>query len=161
MTGNTITSFSVALCLVCLWITATRLLNFLTESSQCYREATRVEDNDCAALKDCIHRAKFVVEDAKVSSYKALRLILLSSVFSVAGMQEGGYISAVGILWYLETMAEDVSAGSYMSFFPQVLQHRPTRYWCVCYLLSGGLGVAMYMVIAGGYMVLLRSLLFT
>ena len=100
------------------------------------------------------------MEDAKVSFYKALRLILLSAVFSVAGMQVGGYISAVGILWYLETMAEDVSAGSYMSFFPQVLQHRPTRYWCVCYLLSGGLGVAMYMVIAGGYMILLRSLLF-
>lgn len=100
------------------------------------------------------------MEDAKVSSYKALRLILLSAVFSVAGMQVGGYISAVGILWYLETMAEDVSAGSYMSFFPQVLQSRPTRHWCVCYLLSGGLGVAMYMVIAGGYMILLRSLLF-
>lgn len=93
MAENTITSFFVALCLVCLWITATQLLNFLTESSQCYREATRVEDNDCATLKDCIHRAKFVVEDAKVSSYKALRLILLSAVFSVAGMQEGGYIA--------------------------------------------------------------------
>lgn len=105
MAENTITSFFVALCLVCLWITATQLLNFLTESSKCYREATRVEDNDCATLKDCIHRAKFVVEDAKVSSYKALRLILLSAVFSVAGMQVGGYISAVGILWYLETMA--------------------------------------------------------
>ena len=118
MAENTITSFFVALCLVCLWITATQLLNFLTESSQCYREATRVEDNDCATLKDCIHRAKFVVEDAKVSSYKALRLILLSAVFSVAGMQVGGYISAVGILWYLETMAENVSAGSYMSCFP-------------------------------------------
>lgn len=91
MAENTITSSFVALCLVCLWITATQLLNFLTESSQCYREATRVEDNDCATLKDCIHRAKFVVEDAKVSSYKALRLILLSAVFSVAGMQEGGY----------------------------------------------------------------------
>lgn len=160
MTGNTITSFFVALCLVCLWITATRLLNFLTESSQCYREATRVEDNDCATLKDCIHRAKFVVEDTKRSSHKALRLILFSAVLSVAGMKVGGYISAVGILWYLETMAEDVSASSYTSFFPQVLQHKPTRYWCVCYLLSGGLDVAMYMVIAGGYMVLLRSLLF-
>lgn len=161
MTGNTITSFSVALCLVCLWITATRLLNFLTESSKCYREATRVEDNGCATIKDCIRRAKFIEEDTKRSSHKVLRLILFSAVFSVAGMQVGSYIGAVGILWYLETMAEDVSAGSYMSFFPQVLQHRPTRYWCVCYLLSGGLGVAMYMVIAGGYMVLLRSLLFT
>lgn len=160
MTGNTITSFFVALCLVCLWITATRLLNFLTESSQCYREATRVEDNGCATIKDCIRRAKFIEEDTKRSSHKALRLILFSAVLSVAGMKVGGYISAVGILWYLETMAEDVSAGSYMSFFPQVLQSRPTRHWCVCYLLSGGLGVAMYMVIAGGYMILLRSLLF-
>lgn len=160
MAENTITSFFVALCLVCLWITAMQLLNFLTESSKCYREATRVEDNGCATIKDCIHRAKFVVEDAKVSSYKALRLILFSAVFSVAGMQVGSYIGAVGILWYLETMAEDVSAGSYMSFFPQVLQSRPTRHWCVCYLLSGGLGVAMYMVIAGGYMILLRSLFF-
>lgn len=158
MTGNTITSFFVALCLVCLWITATRLLNFLTESSQCYREATRVEDNGCATIKDCIRRAKFIEEDTKRSSHKALRLILFSAVFSVAGMQVGSYIGAVGILWYLETMAEDVSAGSYMSFFPQVLQSRPTRHWCVCYLLSGGLGVAMYMVIAGGYMILLRSL---
>lgn len=161
MAENTITSFFVALCLVCLWITATQLLNFLTESSQCYREATRVEDNGCATIKDCIRRAKFIEEDTKRSSHKALRLILFSAVFSVAGMQVGSYIGAVGILWYLETMAEDVSAGSYMSFFPQVLQHRPTRYGCVCYLLSGGLGVAMYMVIAGGYMVLLRSLLFT
>lgn len=160
MTGNTITSFFMALCLVCLWITATRLLSFLTESSQCYREATRVEDNGCATIKDCIRRAKFIEEDTKRSSHKALRLILFSAVFSVAGMQVGSYIGAVGILWYLETMAEDVSAGSYMSFFPQVLQHRPTRHWCVCYLLSGGLGVAMYMVIAGGYMILLRSLLF-
>lgn len=160
MAENTITSFFVALCLVCLWITATRLLGFLTESSQCYREATRVEDNGCATLKDCIRRAKFIEEDAKRSSHKALRLILFSAVLSVAGMQVGNYISAVGILWYLDTMTEDVSAGSYMSFFPQVLQHRPTRYWCVCYLLSGGLGVAMYMVIAGGYMILLRSLLF-
>lgn len=160
MTGNTITSFSVALCLVCLWITATRLLNFLTESSKSYREATRVEDNGCATIKDCIRRAKFIEEDTKRSSHKVLRLILFSAVFSVAGMQVGSYIGAVGILWYLETMAEDVSAGSYMSFFPQVLQHRPTRHWCVCYLLSGGLGVAMYMVIAGGYMILLRSLLF-
>lgn len=160
MTGNTITSFSVALCLVCLWITAIQLLNFLTESSQCYREATRVEDNGCATIKDCIRRAKFIEEDTKRSSHKALRLILFSAVFSVAGMQVGSYIGAVGILWYLETMAEDVSAGSYMSFFPQVLQSRPTRHWCVCYLLSGGLGVAMYMVIAGGYMILLRSLLF-
>lgn len=161
MAENTITSFFAALCLVCLWITATRLLDFLTESSQCYREAIRVEDNGCATLKDCIHRAKFIEEDAKRSSHKALRLILFSAVLSVAGRQVGGYISAVGILWYFETMAEDVSAGSYMSFFPQVLQHRPTRYWCVCYLLSGGLGVAMYMVIAGGYMIMLRSLLFT
>lgn len=161
MAENTITSFFVALCLVCLWITAIQLLNFLTESSQCYREATRVEDNGCATIKDCIRRAKFIEEDTKRSSHKALRLILFSAVFSVAGMQVGSYIGAVGILWYLETMAEDVSAGSYMSFFPQVLQSRPTRHWCVCYLLSGGLGVAMYMVIAGGYMVLLRSLLFT
>lgn len=161
MAENTITSFFVALCLVCLWITAMQLLNFLTESSQCYREATRVEDNGCATIKDCIRRAKFIEEDTKRSSHKALRLILFSAVFSVAGMQVGSYIGAVGILWYLETMAEDVSAGSYMSFFPQVLQSRPTRHWCVCYLLSGGLGVAMYMVIAGGYMVLLRSLLFT
>jgi len=160
MEENTITSFFVALCLVCLWITAMQLLNFLTESSQCYREATRVEDNGCATIKDCIRRAKFIEEDTKRSSHKALRLILFSAVFSVAGMQVGSYIGAVGILWYLETMAEDVSAGSYMSFFPQVLQSRPTRHWCVCYLLSGGLGVAMYMVIAGGYMILLRSLLF-
>jgi hypothetical protein len=160
MAENTITSFFVALCLVCLWITAIQLLNFLTESSQCYREATRVEDNGCATIKDCIRRAKFIEEDTKRSSHKALRLILFSAVFSVAGMQVGSYIGAVGILWYLETMAEDVSAGSYMSFFPQVLQSRPTRHWCVCYLLSGGLGVAMYMVIAGGYMILLRSLLF-
>mgnify|MGYP000903662164 FL=1 len=160
MAENTITSFFVALCLVCLWITAMQLLNFLTESSQCYREATRVEDNGCATIKDCIRRAKFIEEDTKRSSHKALRLILFSAVFSVAGMQVGSYIGAVGILWYLETMAEDVSAGSYMSFFPQVLQSRPTRHWCVCYLLSGGLGVAMYMVIAGGYMILLRSLLF-
>lgn len=109
---------------------------------------------------DCIRRAKFIEEDTKRSSHKALRLILFSAVFSVAGMQVGSYIGAVGILWYLETMAEDVSAGSYMSFFPQVLQSRPTRHWCVCYLLSGRLGVAMYMVIAGGYMILLRSLLF-
>lgn len=36
MAENTITSFFVALCLVCLWITAIQLLNFLTESSQCY-----------------------------------------------------------------------------------------------------------------------------
>lgn len=158
MTGNTITSFFVALCLVCLWITATWLLNFLTESSKCYREATRVEDNGCATIKDCIRRAKFIEEDTKRSSHKALRLILFSAVFSVAGMQVGSYIGAVGILWYLETMAEDVSAGSYMSFFPQVLQSRPTRHWCVCYLLSGKLGVAMYMVIAGRYMILLRSL---
>lgn len=119
-----------------------------------------MEDNGCATIKDCIRRAKFIEEDTKRSSHKALRLILFSAVFSVAGMQVGSYIGAVGILWYLETMAEDVSAGSYMSFFPQVLQHRPTRHWCVCYLLSGGLGVAMYMVIAGGYMILLRSLLF-
>lgn len=161
MAENTITSFFVALCLVCLWITAMQLLNFLTESSKCYREATRVKDNGCATIKDCIRRAKFIEEDTKRSSHKVLRLILFSAVFSVAGMQVGSYIGAVGILWYLETMAEDVSAGSYMSFFPQVLQHRHTRYWCVCYLLSGGLGVAMYMVIAGGYMVLLRSLLFT
>lgn len=160
MAENTITSFFVALCFVCLWITAMQLLNFLTESSQCYREATRVEDNGCATIKDCIRRAKFIEEDTKRSSHKALRLILFSAVFSVAGMQMGSYIGAVGILWYLETMAEDVSAGSYMSFFPQVLQSRPTRHWCVCYLLSGGLGVAMYMVIAGGYMILLRSLLF-
>lgn len=160
MAENTITSFFVALCLVCLWITAMQLLNFLTESSQCYREATRVEDNGCATIKDCIRRAKFIEEDTKRSSHKALRLILFSAVFSVAGMQVGSYIGAVGTLWYLETMAEDVSAGSYMSFFPQVLQSRPTRHWCVCYLLSGGLGVAMYMVIAGGYMILLRSLLF-
>ena len=160
MAENTITSFFVALYLVCLWITAMQLLNFLTESSQCYREATRVEDNGCATIKDCIRRAKFIEEDTKRSSHKALRLILFSAVFSVAGMQVGSYIGAVGILWYLETMAEDVSAGSYMSFFPQVLQSRPTRHWCVCYLLSGGLGVAMYMVIAGGYMILLRSLLF-
>lgn len=160
MAENTITAFFVALCLVCLWITAMQLLNFLTESSQCYREATRVEDNGCATIKDCIRRAKFIEEDTKRSSHKALRLILFSAVFSVAGMQVGSYIGAVGILWYLETMAEDVSAGSYMSFFPQVLQSRPTRHWCVCYLLSGGLGVAMYMVIAGGYMILLRSLLF-
>lgn len=160
MTGNTITSFSVALCLVCLWITDTRLLNFLTESSKCYREATRVKDNGCATIKDCIRRAKFIEEDTKRSSHKVLRLILFSAVFSVAGMQVGSYIGAVGILWYLETMAEDVSAGSYMSFFPKVLQSRPTRHWCVCYLLSGGLGVAMYMVIAGRYMILLRSLLF-
>ena len=160
MAENTITSFFVALCLVCLWITAMQLLNFLTESSQCYREATRVDDNGCATIKDCIRRAKFIEEDTKRSSHKALRLILFSAVFSVAGMQVGSYIGAVGILWYLETMAEDVSAGSYMSFFPQVLQSRPTRHWCVCYLLSGGLGVAMYMVIAGGYMILLRSLLF-
>lgn len=160
MAENTITSFFVALCLVCLWITAMQLLNFLTESSQCYREATRVEDNGCATIKDCIRRAKFIEEDTKRSSHKALRLILFSAVFSVAGMQVGSYIGAVGILWYLETMAEDVSAGSYMSFFPQVLQSRLTRHWCVCYLLSGGLGVAMYMVIAGGYMILLRSLLF-
>lgn len=160
MAENTITSFFVALCLVCLWITAMQLLNFLTESSQCYREATRVEDNGCATIKDCIRRAKFIEEDTKRSSHKALRLILFSAVFSVAGMQVGSYIGAVGILWYLETMAEDVSASSYMSFFPQVLQSRPTRHWCVCYLLSGGLGVAMYMVIAGGYMILLRSLLF-
>lgn len=160
MAENTITSFFVAPCLVCLWITAMQLLNFLTESSQCYREATRVEDNGCATIKDCIRRAKFIEEDTKRSSHKALRLILFSAVFSVAGMQVGSYIGAVGILWYLETMAEDVSAGSYMSFFPQVLQSRPTRHWCVCYLLSGGLGVAMYMVIAGGYMILLRSLLF-
>lgn len=48
MGEDTITSFFVALCLVCLWITATRLLNFLTESSKCYREATRVEDNGCS-----------------------------------------------------------------------------------------------------------------
>lgn len=68
MAESTITSFFVALCLVCLWITAMQLLNFLTESSQCYQEATRVEDNDCTTLKDCIHRAKFVVENAKVSS---------------------------------------------------------------------------------------------
>lgn len=160
MAGNTITSFFVALCLVCLGITATRLLGFLTESSQCYREATRVEDNGCATLRDCIRRAKFIEEDAKRSSHKALRLILFSAMLSVAGMKVGGYISAVGILWYLDTMTEDISAGSYMSFFPQVLQHKPTRYWCVCYLLSGGLGVAMYMVTAGGYMILLRSLLF-
>lgn len=161
MAENTITSFFVALCLVCLWITAMQLLNFLTESSQCYRKATRVEDNGCATIKDCIRRAKFIEEDTKRSSHKVLRLILFSAMFSVAGMQVGSYIGAVGILWYLETMAEDVSAGSYMSFFPQVLQHRPTRHWCVCYLLSGWLGVAMYMVIAGGYMILLRSLLFT
>lgn len=160
MAENTITSFSVALCLVCLWITAMQLLNFLTESSKCYREATRVKDNGCATIKDCIRRAKFIEEDTKRSSHKVLRLILFSAVFSVAGMQVGSYIGAVGILWYLETMAEDVSAGSYMSFFPQVLQSRPTRHWCVCYLLSGGLGVAMYMVIAGRYMILLRSLLF-
>ena len=160
MAENTITSFFVALCLVCLWITATRLLTVLTESSKCYREATRVKDNGCATIKDCIRRAKFIEEDTKRSSHKVLRLILFSAVFSVAGMQVGSYIGAVGILWYLETMAEDVSAGSYMSFFPQVLQSRPTRHWCVCYLLSGGLGVAMYMVIAGRYMILLRSLLF-
>lgn len=160
MAENTITSFFVALCLVCLWITAMQLLNFLTESSKCYREATRVKDNGCATIKDCIRRAKFIEEDTKRSSHKVLRLILFSAVFSVAGMQVGSYIGAVGILWYLETMAEDVSAGSYMSFFPQVLQSRPTRHWCVCYLLSGGLGVAMYMVIAGRYMILLRSLLF-
>lgn len=132
MAENTITSFFVALCLVCLWITAMQLLNFLTESSQCYREATRVEDNGCATIKDCIRRAKFIEEDTKRSSHKALRLILFSAVFSVVGMQVGSYIGAVCILWYLETMAEDVSAGSYMSFFPQVLQHRPTRHWCVC-----------------------------
>lgn len=161
MAENTITSFFVALCLVCLGITATQLLNFLTESSQCYREATRVEDNDCATLKDCIRRAKFIKEDTKRSSHKALWLILFSVVLSVVGMQVGSYISAVGILWYLNTMTEDINAGAYMNFFPQVLQHRPTRHWCVCYLLSGGLGVAMYMVIAGGYMILLQSLLFT
>lgn len=98
MTGNTITSFSVALCLVCLWITATRLSNFLTESSKCYREATRVKDNGCATIKDCIRRAKFIEEDTKRSSHKVLRLILFSAVFSVAGMQVGSYIGAVGIL---------------------------------------------------------------
>lgn len=90
MAENTITSFFAALCLVCLWITATRLLDFLTESSQCYREAIRVEDNGCATLKDCIHRAKFIEEDAKRSSHKALRLILFSAVLSVAGRQVGG-----------------------------------------------------------------------
>lgn len=94
MAENTITSFFAALCLVCLWITATRLLDFLTESSQCYREAIRVEDNGCATLKDCIHRAKFIEEDAKRSSHKALRLILFSAVLSVAGRQVGGGISA-------------------------------------------------------------------
>lgn len=96
MAGNTITSFFVALCLVCLGITATRLLDFLTESSKCYREATRVEDNGCATIKDCIRRAKFIEEDAKRSSHKALRLILFSAVLSVAGMKVGGYISATG-----------------------------------------------------------------
>lgn len=75
MAENTITSFFVALCLVCLWITAMQLLNFLTESSQCYREATRVEDNGCATIKDCIRRAKFIEEDTKRSSHKALRLL--------------------------------------------------------------------------------------
>lgn len=159
MAENMITSFFTALYLVCLWITAIQLLNFLTESSQCYREATNEEDNYYATIKDCIHRAKFIEKDAKRAYRKSLRLILISSVFSVAGMQLGSYISATAILWYLETMTEDINASSYTNFFPQVLQHKPTRHWCICYLLSGGLGVAMYMVIAGGYMILLHSLL--
>jgi hypothetical protein len=112
------------------------------------------DNGDADALRSCLaHYLQQFLDSASIESMTLHELTIR--------MQVGGYISAVGILWYLETMAEDVSAGSYMSFFPQVLQHRPTRYWCVCYLLSGGLGVAMYMVIAGGYMVLLRSLLFT